>query len=237
MTEPLYLDDPTLVEFSATVDTVEEEGVVLDRTAFYPTGGGQPHDVGTLETDGETAAVTDVRGRSAILHIVDSDELAEGMRVTGRVDWERRYGHMRYHTAQHLLSAVLVDRYGAPTAGNQLYADRARIDCEYDRFTDDELAVIEAEVNDHIEADRPVRWWSMDRAEAEEQLDPVRTRLDLLPASIETVRIVQIDGVDRTACAGTHVERTGELGQFELLGRETGGRGRERLRFRLHRSA
>lgn len=232
-TDRLYFEDSTCKRFEATVRERTDAGVILDRTAFYPTGGGQPHDIGVLEAEDESWPVTEVHGRDDIVHVVEGGPPAAGTAVTGRIDWPRRRAHMRYHTAQHLLSAVLLDRFDAPTTGNQLYADRARIDCEHDRFATEDRSAIVERVNELIEADLPVRWYTMSRAEAEAELDPARTRLDLLPESVTTVRIVEIEEIDRTACAGTHVDRTGRIGRFELTGRETAGRGRERLRFRL----
>ncbi|WP_423744873.1 alanyl-tRNA editing protein (plasmid) [Haladaptatus sp. SPP-AMP-3] len=233
MTEALYLDATSEREFEAMVERVAGNRVVLDRTLFYPEGGGQPFDTGVLETEDETWAVTDVQKRDTIYHTLDGTPPEEGTTVTGRIDWERRYAHMRYHTAQHLLSAVLLEEYDAQTTGNQLYEDRARIDCGYERFTDEEFARIESMMNDRIDAGLTVRWYEMDRDEAEASLDPERTRIHLLPESIRRIRIVEIEDTDRTACAGTHVERTDELGAFRITGRETKGSDEERLKFVL----
>ncbi|MFC7045152.1 alanine--tRNA ligase-related protein [Halobacteriaceae archaeon GCM10025711] len=233
MTDPLYLDDSEVRRFDATVERVAGDRVVLDRTHFYPTGGGQPHDTGVLETPDGTLAVTDVQKKDTIYHTVDGTPPEPGTTVTGVLDWDRRTAHMRYHTAQHLLSAVLLDEYDAQTTGNQLYADRARIDCAYDRFTEADFAAIEARMNEYVDADLPVDWYTMDRAAAEATLDPARTRIDLLPDSITEVRIVAIGDVDRTACAGTHVRSTGDIGTFTVTGRETKGSDEERLSFVL----
>lgn len=233
MTEALYLDDSERRTFDATVERVVGDRVALDRTCFYPAGGGQPNDTGSFTTDGTTWTVVDVEKRDTIYHALDGDPPESGTRVTGELDWDRRFAHMRYHTAQHLLSAVLLEEYDAPTTGNQLYTDRARIDCAYNRFSQDELAAIEARLNELVEADLPVRWYELDRETAEAELDPERTRLDLLPASITTVRIVEIGDYDRTACAGTHVASTGSLGPATIEGRETKGASEERLTFTL----
>ncbi|WP_331236383.1 alanyl-tRNA editing protein [Natronorarus salvus] len=238
MTEPLYLTDSSRGQFEARVDRTLDDRVVLDRTCFYPTGGGQPHDTGTLSTDDRTWRVTDVAKRDTIYHTVDGPEPPEvGETVVGDLDWERRAAHMRYHTVQHLLSAYLLESYDAPTTGNQLYADRARLDCGYERFTDDDLAGIETGLNDLIDSDLPVRWYEMDREAAEADLGPERTRLDLLPESITEVRIVDIgdaeEPYDRTACAGTHVESTGLIGELSVTDRETRGSDEERLSFTL----
>jgi len=233
MTETLYLDATDEREFEATVERVAGDRVVLDRTLFYPEGGGQPYDTGVLEFEDESLNVTDVQKKDTVYHALDGTPPEEGTTVTGRIDWDRRYAHMRYHTAQHLLSAVLLEEYDAETTGNQLYADRARIDCGYERFTDEEFGHIESAMNDRIDAGLAVSWYEMNRDEAESSLDPERTRIHLLPESIREIRIVEIEGTDRTACAGTHVERTDELGEFRITGRETKGSDEERLKFVL----
>lgn len=233
MTEALYLEDSARRTFDATVERVAGDRVVLDRTCFYPTGGGQPNDTGTLAADGASWSVVDVQKKDTVYHTLDGDPPEPGTRVTGELDWDRRSAHMRYHTAQHLLSAVLLDEFDAETTGNQLYADRARIDCAHDRFSADDLAAVEARLNELVDDDRPVRWYELDRETAEAELDPARTRLDLLPASITTVRIVEIEDFDRTACAGTHVASTGAIGEVSVEGRETKGAAEERLAFTL----
>ena len=185
-----------------------------------------------------------------------------GTAVVGEVDWDRRRAHARYHTAQHLLSAVLLREFDARTTGNQLYADHAHLDAAYDRFDADDLALIESRLNELVDDDRPVERYTMDRAAAEATLDTDRTRIDLLPDSITELRIVEIGGLaseaddgaepdgggetddgaepdgdaapyDRTACAGTHVNATGEIGEVVVTGRETKGSDEERVRFAL----
>jgi len=247
VTEALYLTDPTLVAFEATVERTlsDPPRIVLDRTAFYPEGGGQPADRGRISVESEESGrdhglrVTDVRTADAIHHhVADADCLpAAGTAVTGTIDRERRRAHSRYHTAQHLLSAVMLEAYDARPVGNQLYADRARIDVEHDRFEEADLERVATRMNELVAADLPVRWYEMDREVAEADLDPERTRLALLPDSITEVRIVEIGDpdapFDRTACAGTHVEATGAIGEVIVTGRTTGGDGRERLSFTL----
>ncbi|MFW6000210.1 MAG: alanyl-tRNA editing protein [Halorubrum sp.] len=258
MTERLYLADDAVTTFEATVERVlsNPERLVLDRTHFYPTGGGQPHDTGTIRVaDGSGSArwrVVDVEMTDTVYHEVepivdgaegsdDSTALPEpGTAVACEVDADRRAAHSRYHTAQHLLSAVLLDEFDARTTGNQLYDDRARLDAEYDRFTDDDLDRIEARLNELVDDGRAVSSDTLDRETAEATLDTDRTRIDLLPESIEELRIVEIAGggeddepYDRTACAGTHVATTAEIGEIVVTGRETKGPDEERVRFAL----
>ncbi|RNJ26577.1 alanyl-tRNA editing protein [Halosegnis longus] len=237
MTDALYLDSSDTRRFEATVERSLDDRVVLDRTHFYPEGGGQPADHGTLATDDREWTVTDVQKSDTIYHRVTGEPPAEGAVVTGAIDAERRDTLTRYHTAQHLLSAILLDEYDAPTRGNQIYTDYARLDAAYDRFDETDLADIEAQMNAHVEADRGVRWYTLDRETAESELDPERTRIELLPESITELRIVEIDGedgiFDRTACAGTHVEQTGDIGAVEITERESAGAGEERIRFEV----
>ena len=261
MTDQRYLEDATVRTFEATVERALDDRIVLDGTHFYPTGGGQPNDTGRIEADGDSWRVVDVEKKDVIYHRLEpADGTAaatptEGTTVTGHLDWDRRYAHMRYHTAQHLLSALLLDEFDAPTTGNQLYHDHAHLDCAYDRFDDADLASIERRLNELVDEGRPVRWYTMDRDRAEETLDTDRTRIDLLPDSIRELRIVEIgderaragggaidsppadaDRVppyDRTACAGTHVENTAEIGEIDVDGRETKGSNEERIRFVL----
>jgi len=240
MTDALYLAETRQRTFEAHVERALDDRVVLDRTCFYPTGGGQPSDTGVFRdpVTETTWRVTGVEKRDTIHHMVDGNPPTAGTSLVGELDWERRYAHMRYHTAQHLLSAVLLEAFDAETTGNQLYADHAHLDCAYPRFSATDLADIEARLNDLVAADLPVEWYVLDRGEAERRLDPERTRLHLLPDSITEIRIVEVVGpdgtaYDRTACAGTHVASTGAIGSVEVVGRETKGTGEERIEFVL----
>lgn len=261
MTEQAYLVETNVRTFTTEVTRTLDDRLVLRRTQFYPEGGGQPADRGRLRVvdDGRAWRVVDVQKRDTVYHHLapasedadgpPSDLPAEGTTVEGEVEWDRRHAHMRYHTAQHLLSALLLELFDAPTTGNQLYADHARIDCEYDRLSDSDLELIEERMNELTDAAMPVRWYEMDRERAERELDTDRTRIDLLPDSIRELRIVEIGGdgpagavdvadaaaepYDRTACAGTHVESTSDSGRVRITGRETKGSDEERLSFRL----
>jgi len=248
VTEQLHLADDDLLRFEATVERALDDRVVLDRTAFYPTGGGQPHDTGTLRvtsdgTENGSWRVVDVAKSDTVYHTLTGGGSvpSAGTRVVGEVDAERRRNHSRYHTAQHLLSALLLEEFDARTTGNQLYDDHAHLDAAYDRFDDEDLDRIERRLNEFVVDARPVTSYTMDRAEAEATLDADRTRIDLLPDSITELRIVEIGGdpshpdepYDRTACAGTHVDDTAEIGEIVVTGRETKGADEERVRFVL----
>lgn len=237
VTDQRYLEDSTVRSFQATVERSLPDRVVLDATHFYPTGGGQPNDTGRLVADGTKFQVVDVQKQDTVYHTLAEETPAVGTTVTGEIDWERRQAHSRYHTAQHLLSAVLLSEFDAPTVGNQLYDDRARLDCSYERFSETELADLEASLNEIVDDALPVRSYTMARERAEAELDTERTRIDLLPDSIQELRIVEIgdseDPFDRTACAGTHATDTGDLGQVTVTGRTTQGSETERVEFEL----
>lgn len=243
-TELLYMGRPGqqdigalsyLREFEASVVRQAPEGVVLDRTAFYPAGGGQPHDLGALTWPGGQLEVVDVTKNRAgeVLHRVAKPGLTLPQQVRGGLDWPRRYAHMRMHTAQHLVSGLVYERYGARTVGNQLYADRSRIDFAPLRLTNEAQADLEAEANEALRRDAPVRIYYEQRSALEARVSAERANLDLVPRSVEELRIVEIEGYDLCPCAGTHVCRLGEIGQVRLLGRENKGKDRERLTYEL----
>ncbi len=216
-----------------------EAWLLLDRTAFYAEGGGQPSDVGRLTWDGGEARVVHVSKKGAVKHVIEGGLPPGGTTVQGDVDWDIRYAHMRHHTSQHLLSAIVWARYRAPTVGNQIGADGARVDFAR-KFTPDDLRDLEADVNAVVARNVPVRIYEEDRAVVERRTGD-RALLHLVPQSVRRLRIVEIvdpergDAVDVCPCAGTHVMRTGELGRMEIVGRESKGEGKERLAYVLAR--
>ncbi|MGQ9583749.1 MAG: alanyl-tRNA editing protein [Thermoplasmatota archaeon] len=220
-------------EFEARVVGRGPGWVVLDRTAFYPEGGGQPSDTGVLFFEGGEARVRGVEKRGAVRHILDG-ELPEGVgSVRGVLDWGRRCAHMRMHTAQHVLSGVVFDRFGARTVGNQIHADRSRIDFSPAVFGPEELADLEAACNEIFESGAPVTIHEEDRGEVEKRMSAERANLDLLPRSVRRLRIVTIGRFDVCPCAGTHVRSTSEIGRMRIIKKESKGRDRERLVYSL----
>ncbi len=251
MTELLYLTDSYLSEFTATVEDATEDSVVLDRTAFYPTGGGQPHDTGSLTWEGGEVAVTKVKRRQgAVHHTLDGEVPQEGTEVTGVIDWDRRYALMRHHTAAHLTAAAVGELHGGLATGGQLYPDRARLDFELPDLdpTQEALDELQARVNAWVKEDIPLTWYEVPRKVFEGE-DLSRLKANLLPDFIDPVRIVQIGGVeepaqdvdiqsrpwlnagvvDAQAGGGTHLHRTGEVGEFTITG--TKSKGAENRRF------
>ena len=237
MTEILYYpDNEYLKEFDATVEKVDEEDryLVLDRTLFYKQGGGQPADHGTITwSDGETEVEDVQKEHGEIRHYISGDLPEEGDEVHGRIDWDRRYRHMKMHTAQHIVSKVVLDIYGASTAGNQVHADRSRIDFEPANFDEQDLKKIQEEANRVIEEDIELSKSEVPREDLEEETEDGRTNLDLIPDHIDPLRAVEIGDIDICPCGGTHVDSTGELGGLEIVERRSKGADVERLEFVL----
>ena len=235
VTDRIYLRDAQCRVFDAAVVAVEDGGrVALDATAFYATGGGQPHDTGTLAWDGGSAAVVDVRGHGPVVwHTLEGDTPATGAAVRGTVDWERRYGLMRTHTALHILCGVIWNRWGAAVTGGNMEPLRARMDFEFGPLPEGFGAEVAALVNAEIAADRPVEVSFWPRAEALADEDLIRTKVNLIPTSVTEIRVVDIVGLDRQADGGTHVASTGEVGRFEVTKTESKGKANKRLRITL----
>jgi misacylated tRNA(Ala) deacylase len=230
-TELLYLRDAYLREFHATVVDRRDDAVALDRTAFYPTGGGQPHDTGTL--DGRP--VTNVRKEGDVVwHTVDGDPPALGAAVHGVVDWERRHALMRTHSALHVLCGVIWNEWGTAVTGGNMEPLEARMDFEFDPLPEGFAARVQELVNAEIAADRPIEVSFLPRGTALEDADLIRTKVNLIPESVPEIRVVDIVGLDKQADGGTHVARTGEIGRFEVVKTESKGKGNKRLRVRIH---
>ena len=235
-TDKLYLRDAALREFDATVVEADDEGrVALDRTAFYPTGGGQPHDTGTLRWDGGAVAVTGVRGEgTTVWHAIDGATPPPGTAVTGTIDWDRRHQLMRTHTALHVLCGVIWNEWATPVTGGNMEPLSARMDFEFDPLPEGFAARVTELVNAEIAADRPIEISFLPRAEALQDDDLIRTKVNLIPESVTEIRVVDIVGLDKQADGGTHVARTGEIGRFEVVKTESKGKGNKRLRIALH---
>ena len=230
-TELLYATDAYLRSFDAqVVEIVEDGSLLLDRTAFYPTGGGQPHDLGRLRWDGGEAAVVEVRKQGdMVLHRVEGSPPAVGAPVHGEIDWQRRYALMRNHTALHSMSGVIFQLYGATVTGGQMYPDRARMDFLLPDLSAERLQNIEQRTNELLTEGHPVSVRFLPRDEAFQIPDLIRTRVNLLPEGIDTIRVVNIEGIDQQADGGTHVANTREVGRVRIARSENKGRGFKRL--------
>jgi misacylated tRNA(Ala) deacylase len=240
MTEQLYLADQELRTFTATVTAVEaaEAGdggrILLDRTAFYATGGGQPHDHGTLTIDGVAHEVTNVRKEGAdIWHSIDGPLPAVGVELTGEVDWDRRHRLMRTHSAMHVLGGVIWNEYRVLSTGNNMEPLKGRIDYEFDPLPEGFAEKIEAAVNAEIAADRPIAVTFLHRETAVEDEDLIRTKVNMIPEAVKEIRVVDIVGLDKQADGGTHVGSTGQIGTFRVVKTESKGKGNKRIRWEL----
>lgn len=238
MTDLLYLpDEDDVIEFEATVTETTGDAIVLEKTYFYPEGGGQPADHGRLSWDGGRAAVVDVRKDHGDVHHevadVEGSLPSEGATVRGTIDADRRETHRRMHSAQHVLSRVVLEEYGASTAGNQIHTDVSRIDFEPADFDDEDLALLEERTNEIIEQDLPVTKAQRPRETVEETVADGRSNLSLLPDHVEQLRVVEIGDFDMCPCGGTHVDHTGEIGGIEIVNRLSKGADVERVEFEL----
>ncbi len=233
-TRTLYYEDPFMREFDAEVLKVMDGWVVLDRTAFYPEGGGQPCDTGVLTVDGEEVRVTDVQkvGR-VILHRIERPELFKpGARVHGRLDWGRRIQHMRHHTGTHVLMGALVRVLGKHVwqAGSQLHRDWARLDVShYKRISEEELGKIERLANRVVMENRKVTWEWLPRTEAEQRYGFRLYQGGVVPGRV--IRVLKIEDWDVQACGGTHLPNTGLVGPIKILRTERIQDGVERIIF------
>ncbi len=223
MIEELFRQDSYLKEADATVTAVEDRGVRLDRTVFYPTGGGQPGDTGTLRWDGGEARIVDSLKAEGgdVLHVLapEAPRPAVGTRVHMVLDWDRRYRHMRMHTALHVMSAVIKGN----VTGGQVGADKSRLDFALEGEVPTREAVTE-QVNRLLADDRPVtpQWVTDEELAARPEL--VKTMSVRPPVGAGRVRLLSIEGIDLQACGGTHVARTAEIGRVEVTKIENKGK-------------
>ena len=230
MTEALYHTDAYLKEFDAVVTAVEGQAVALDRTAFYPAGGGQPHDTGLLTDGTRTWRVTKVRKAGLeVWHELDGEAPAPGARLHGVIDWERRYQLMRTHTAMHVLCGVIFRDYGASVTGGNMEPLKGRMDFEFETMRQELVKEIEEKINIEVAAGRAVKVKILPRAEAFAIPDLIRTKINLLPEGIAEVRTVEIEGLDLQADGGTHVANTREVGHIRVTDYKSKGKINKRI--------
>jgi misacylated tRNA(Ala) deacylase len=217
MTEALYHTDAYLKEFDAVVTAIDGNKVALDRTAFYPGGGGQPNDVGMLTANGETWNVVKVSKQGADMwHELDHEAPPVGTLVHGVIEWDRRYKLMRTHTAMHILCGVIFRDYGASVTGGNMEPLKGRMDFEFETMRQEFVKQIEEKINAEVAQARPTRVRILPREEAFQIPDLIRTKINLLPEGITKVRTVEIVGLDLQADGGTHVKNTSEVGKVRV---------------------
>jgi misacylated tRNA(Ala) deacylase len=233
-TELLYLRDAYLRSFDATVEAVEGGRARLDRTALYPTGGGQPHDLGTLRWDGGAAAVIEVVKQGPdVWHVLDGDPPEPGTTVQGEIDWERRHGLMRTHTALHILCGVIWNEWRTAVTGGNMTPLAARMDFEFDPLPEGFGARVEELVNAEIAADRPIQVAFLPRDTAVTDEDLIRTKVNMIPEAVKEIRVIDIVGLDKQADGGTHVASTGEVGGIRVVKTESKGKANKRIRLEV----
>lgn len=233
MTQLLYLHDSYLRAFEATVQRVQDRAVALDRTAFYPGGGGQPVDWGVLRWNGGECRVTDMRkDGDEVWHVVEAPLPPAGTVVHGELDWERRYAIMRHHSALHVLVGVIYRQFNALVTGGAIYPDRARMDFSLEDLNKERVAAIEAATNRILEDHRRILIRFLPREEFDRS-DLVRLARNLVPPEIREVRVVEIEGFDAQADGGTHVANTEEIGRLVVTKTENKGKANRRLEIAL----
>ena len=234
MTDLIYQTDSYLKTFTAKITAIDEtnRAVLLDRTAFYPGGGGQPADTGELIIDSRIYPVPRARKVSeGIWHNLAGEEPLPELEseVEGRIDWERRYQLMRTHTAMHILCGVVFRDYGAQVTGGEMEPLKGRMDFEFETLSKELVGVIEAAVNAEVSKAHPVRVDILPRQKAFEIPDLIRTKINLLPPEIQVVRIVELVGLDLQADGGTHVHNTSEVGAIRVVDYKSKGKINKRI--------
>lgn len=238
-TEELYATDAYRRDFEGAVVEVDRDAgrVALNRTAFYPGGGGQPHDVGQIEWDGGRAAVAKVKKDGGLVwHWIDGEvDLPDvGSELRGELDWDRRHALMRTHTALHVLCGVIWADFGVAVTGGNMEPGTGRLDFELDAMSAELGQRVERRINEEIARAREIVVDFVDRAEADTDPALIRTKANLIPASITTLRVIDIVGLDKQADGGTHVATTAEVGRVEVTKTESKGKANKRIRIAVH---
>lgn len=224
------MDDSYLKEFDATVVAVSEDGIVLDRTAFYPVGGGLPSDTGYIVVNGEKIRVKHVFKKGGEVYHVIEGTVNEGAKVKGIIDWDRRYRIMRLHTAAHVLSGLLYNKLGVLITGNAIRETRAHIDFSLEKTDRQLFQQVIDEANELIKQGRPVKIYYMEREKVLQTPGLIKLA-GKLPPNIPILRIVEIEGIDIQPDGGVHVADIKEIGEIKMLKIENKGKNRKRLHY------
>ncbi len=237
MEKALYMDDSYLKEFEATIESVKDgKYIILDQTALYPLGGGVSYDTGVLiknnsENDNEEFPVIYVgKFDGKISHETSKPGLEQGDKIIGKINWERRYKLMRLHTTAHLLAAIFNTKGKALITGNQIETEKSRMDFNLENFDRSMIDEYFKLANELVQKDAPVKISYMKREEALKIPDMVKLA-GKMPPEVETLRIVEIEGIDTQADGGCHVKSLKEIGKIELLGLDNKGKNNRRVYF------
>lgn len=232
MSELIFQKDSYIKEFDCTIIGVNEgeNAVVLDRTAFYLGGGGQPCDTGVLETDKDIYIVNKVKKiGNDVYHYIDGNLPNLNDACIGKIDWEHRYKLMRTHTAMHILCGVVWRDYKAQVTGGDMDCLKGRMDFEFESFDKELILEIEDKVNKEVECKRNIKVNILEREEAFKIPDLIRTKINLLPEGIKEIRTVEIEGLDLQADGGTHVKNTFEVGKIKIVDYKSKGKINKRI--------
>lgn len=232
MTELIFQKDSYIKEFECKVIGVDaaENAVILDRTAFYIGGGGQPCDVGVLETTAYKYIVKKIKKKgNDVYHYIDGKTPEVNEICTGKIDWEHRYKLMRTHTAMHILCGVVWRDYKAQVTGGDMDCLKGRMDFEFENFDKALVEEIEEKVNKEVQCKRDIKVNILGREEAFEIPDLIRTKINLLPEGIKEIRTVEIEGLDLQADGGTHVKNTFEVGKIKIVDYKSKGKTNKRI--------
>jgi len=240
MTEQYHMsshDGTYTKEFKTKVTATYPEIIELEKTAFYPLGGGQPSDKGIIEWDNQKVEVTDVRKKNRIRHMIKGNVPDVGTTVKGILDWNRRYSHMKMHTSQHLVSAVVNELYNSDTVGNQIGEEKSRIDFKPLKLDKNQISEVEVKVNDYISEDLKVEISEELRSNLENNSE-IRSSMSsglwkMLPKSVTKLRVIRIGDIDVCPCAGTHVKSLKEIGKIKFVKKDNKGSEKQRLTYIL----
>ncbi|MFH1696088.1 MAG: alanyl-tRNA editing protein [Candidatus Micrarchaeota archaeon] len=236
-TEMLYLKDCYLKEAQTKVIDCnqEQKWVELDKTVFYPESGGQPSDKGKIIWKEKESLVKEVKKKDKkIIHFLEGEIPKKDTEVKLVLDWNLRYKFMRMHSAQHLLSALILNKYEASTVGNQIGEEKSRMDFHPIKFDSAMLEEMQNKFNEITEKGIPITISFKDRKTVLEEVDEKRRVLfSRLPEALQEIRVIEIQGIDNCPCGGTHAKNTKEIGKIKILGRENKGKERDRISFEL----
>ena len=232
--EILCYVDSYLRECNSKVTDVNDHGVILDQTVFYPGGGGQPSDHGKLIWEKNEYLVKGLkRIDGQLVHLIDGDKPEINSEVLSIIDWNKRYKLMRTHTALHILCGVIWRDYSASVTGGDMKPLSGRMDFELEEMSVDFSKEVEEKINAEVSKKRDIKVYQLPREEAFQIPDLIRTKINLLPEGIKFVRIVDINGLDLQADGGTHVNNTSEVGYIKMTGHESKGKSNKRLRIEV----
>ncbi len=233
MTELTFLNDSYLKELETSIENVTSIGIITKETIFYPRSGGQDQDKGYIEWNGQKIEIKDVEKIGKEVHlIIGEHEIIKGNKVHLFIDWQRKHKFMRYHTAAHILSAVVYKETKALITGNNIDENKGRIDFNLEEFDREKINEWAKKANEIVKENHDVKIYSLDREEAM-KIDSIFRLKDVLPKNLVKFRIVEVEKVDKQACGGTHVKNTSEIGTINVLKVQNKGKNNRRLYFQL----